>query len=114
MQTGACQPGADGEFAVPEDPHGRAHTQPFGQGAEDFPDATSGRFEAVQDRAIANAEFPGTARHAVSQPTAGRRAGGDRCGLTGLALEVSDIFLATVADEGVDLVIGDALELFSN
>ncbi len=53
------------------------------------PHATGRRFEAVQDRAVADAEF----------------------GLAGLALEVREVLLATVAataDEGVDVFIGDA------
>jgi hypothetical protein len=75
---------------VPEDPHRSTHTQAFGQGAEDFPHATGGGLEAIQGRAITDAEF---------------------CP-TGLAREVLNIFLATVAaaaDEGVDLFIGDAV-----
>jgi hypothetical protein len=75
---------------VSEDPHRSAHTQAFGQGAEDFTYATGRGLEAIQDRAITDAEF---------------------CP-TGLALEVLDIFLATVAaaaDETVDLFIGDAI-----
>jgi hypothetical protein len=62
----------------------------FGQSTEDFSHATRRGFEAVQDRTIADAEF----------------------GLAGLALEIPDVFLAavaTAADEGVDLVIGDAV-----
>jgi len=54
--------------------------------------------EAVQDRAVTDTEFLGIARQ------------GRRCP-TGLALEVLDVFLATVAaaaDQGVDLFIGDA------
>ena len=73
-----------------ENPHGSTHTQAFSQGAEHFPDATSRGLESIQDRAVADAEF----------------------GLAGLALEVPDVFVATVAgaaDEGVDLVIGDAV-----
>src|SRR5579859_3510918 len=74
---------------MPENPHGSANAQAFGQGAQDFPHATGRSFEAVQDRAVADAEL----------------------GLAGLALEILDIFLAAVAavaDEGVDQVIGDA------
>jgi len=66
-----------------EDPHhplpqaagSSAHTQPFGQGAEDFADATSRGLKAIQDCTVPDAEL----------------------GLAGLALEVLDIFLATVA-----------------
>lgn len=75
---------------MPEDPHRGADTQAFGQSTQDFPHATRRGFEAVQDRAAADAEF----------------------GLAGLALEVLDVCLATeatVADEGVDLVIRDAV-----
>jgi hypothetical protein len=71
-----------------EDSHRSTDTQAFSQGAEDFPHAARRGFEAVQDRAIADAELRAT----------------------GLALEVLDVFLATVAtaaDEGVDVVIGD-------
>jgi catechol 2,3-dioxygenase-like lactoylglutathione lyase family enzyme len=81
---------------VCEDPHGSAHNQSFGEGAEDFPHATRGRFEAVESSAVSDAEFPGPARQR-------------RCGLTGLALEVLDVLLATVAgvaDEGVDVFMG--------
>ena len=92
MQSSACEPGADREFTVSEHPHGSANAQAFGQGAEDFTHATRRRFEAVQDRAVADAEF---------------------C-LAGLALEISDVFSAAVAataDEGVHLIIGDAVVL---
>ena len=99
MQPGTCQPGADPKFAVPEDSHRSAHTQAFGQGAEDFLHATGGGFEAIQCRDITDAEFPGTARQG-------------RCCPTGLALEIPDLFwptMAAVADEGVDVFIGNAI-----
>ena len=69
---------------MPEDPHRSADTQAFGQGAEDFPHAPGGGFEAVQDRAVADAELPGTARQG-------------RCRLAGLAFETrsADVFMAT-------------------
>lgn len=73
-----------------EDPHGGAHTQAFGQGAEHFPNATSRGLEPIQDRPVPDAELR----------------------VAGLDLEIPNIFLATVAavaNESVDLVIGDAL-----
>jgi len=82
--------GADREFAVPEDPYGSAHTQAFGQSAEDFPHTTRRGFEAVESGAVPDAKLRST----------------------GLALKIPNIFLATVAaaaDEGVDLFIGDAV-----
>ena len=90
MQSGACQPGSDREFTVSENAHGSTNTQAFGQRAENFPDATRRGFEAVQDRAVADAEL---------------------C-LAGLALEISDVFMAAVAtttDKGVNLVIGNVV-----
>jgi hypothetical protein len=75
---------------MPEDPHRGAETQAFDQDAENFPYATRRGFESVQDRAVADAGF----------------------GLAGLALEILDVFLATVAtaaDDGVDLFIGDVV-----
>lgn len=89
VQTGASEPGSDCELAVPEDPHGSTDTQAFGQGAQDFTHATGGSFEAVQDRAIADAELR----------------------LAGLALEILNVFMAAVAtttDKGMDLIIGNA------
>jgi hypothetical protein len=90
VQPGPCQPVSDREFAVPEDPHGSSYSQAFGQGAEHLADATSRGLEPIQDCAVADTEF---------------------C-LAGLALEIPDEFLttmATTADEGVDLIIGDAV-----
>jgi hypothetical protein len=90
VQPGACKPGADREFAVPEDPHGSADTQAFGPGAKNLPHATGRDLEAIEDRAIADTEFR----------------------LTSLALKILDVFLATVAavaDEGVDLFIDDSV-----
>lgn len=74
---------------MPKDAHRSADTQAFGQSAEDLSHAPGGGFETIQDRAKADAEF---------------------C-LAGLALEISNVFLAAVAataDKGVDLIIGDA------
>ena len=89
MQPGAGEPRSDRELAMPKDSHRGTHTQAFGQGAEDFPHAPGWGFEAIQDCAIADAEFR----------------------LAGLAFEVLDVFVTTVAilaDEGMDLVIGNA------
>ena len=85
----ASEPSSDHEFTVSENSHGSPDTQALGQGAENFPNATRRGFEAVQDRAVADAEL---------------------C-LAGLALEISDVFMAAVAtttDKGVDLIIGNA------
>src|SRR5574337_520683 len=90
MRADVRKPGADGEFAMAEDPHGRPDAQAFGQGAEHLPDTPGRGFEAVQGRDIANAEL---------------------CP-TGLALEIPDVLQAAVAataDERVDLVIRDAV-----
>jgi|SRR5579859_4644138 len=96
MSAGVREPSSDREFNMSENSHGSANTQAFGQSAEDFTHATGRRFETVQDRAVADAELPGT------------RVRG-RCGPAGLAFETrsADIFLPTVAamaDKGVDLV----------
>jgi hypothetical protein len=83
--------GAERELGVSEDAHSSSHSQALGQGSEDFPNAARRPFEVVQDRAIADTEF---------------------C-LAGLALEIPDVFLAamsTTAEEGVDLIIGDAVK----
>jgi hypothetical protein len=75
---------------MPENPHGSPDTQAFVHGAEDFPHPTGGGFEAIQDCAVTDAEL---------------------CP-AGLALKVLDVFLtavATAADKGVDLIIGDAV-----
>ena len=74
---------------MPEDPHGSPDTQAFGQSTEDFPHASRRGLEAVQHRAIADAEL---------------------C-VACLALEIPDVCFSAVAataDKGVGLIIDDA------
>jgi hypothetical protein len=84
----ASEPGGDGGLTVTEDPFGRGSIQPFGQRRQNHSDLMRGSFQTVQWR-VASSTERGSA------------------GLTAKGLDALGTAMLTIANQCVDLGIGD-------
>ncbi len=88
MFAGPRQPGADGAFAVPKHTRRRSDREPFGERTQDFRNSGGSCFEAIERRIATGGE-------------------GRSAGLTAKGLDAFILAVRPIADQGVNVRVGD-------